>query len=236
MVVTNRGISEHPGASYHRPQPVKWERSTVSYVFCSKVMPGILNKNGESWLATILAPGNPDAGPGMLRESYVEYFLICHDLNFSEEVVSDNDVRSLGYPAGLTERAGDQMKLTSPTDILDDYRSMTYQDFKLDGKELADRHTKVRLQGFYKKLEGVETLQPSALAVAAAAQYGGDNGIPLLTDDASRDIRKVFLECGDNPMRPLGCPVTVSGHVDICSAKILFSSKSVPCLVVEEGH
>ena len=65
---------------------------------------------GAGWLATILAPGNPDAGPGMLREAYVEYFLVCHDLNFSKQVVSNNDVSSFGYPAGLAEHAAERLK------------------------------------------------------------------------------------------------------------------------------
>jgi uncharacterized protein (DUF1501 family) len=36
-----------------------------------------------------------------------------------------------------------------------------------------------------------DTLQPSAIAVAAAREYGNDNGIPLLTEDATRIIRKI---------------------------------------------
>jgi hypothetical protein len=161
-------------------------------------MPTTINKDGEKWLATILAPGNPDAGPGMLRESYVEYFLICHDLNFSKQVIFDKDVGSLGYPADLVEHAGDQVRLASPTDILGDYRFITIQDFKLDGKDLAAHHAKVQLQGFYKKFDDLEVLLPSGLAVAAAREYGSNSGVPLLTDDAARGIRKLFLEWGQS--------------------------------------
>jgi hypothetical protein len=204
--------------------------------FCSTVRPAVLDQHDNSWLATFIAPGNPVANPGFAQDALVVYFFICHDLNFSDKVIPDKDVASFGYPAGLAEHAGDQEQLVSPTDILDDYRTITFQDFKLDGKDLAAHHSKIRLQGFYKKFGNLDTLQPSALAVAAAREYGSENGVPLLTDDATRTIRKVFLECGDNPMRPLGCPVVLSGHADVCTVGNLLTSKSVPCLVVEDGH
>ena len=54
------------------------------------------------------------------------------------------------------------------------------------------------MQGFYKKFGDVETLQPSGLAVAIVRERGNDNGIPLLTEDASRNVRKYLLQCGDD--------------------------------------
>jgi uncharacterized protein len=115
------------------------------------------------------------------------------------------------------------------------YRPISFEDFKLDGKILAGENAKLILQGFYSKAGEVEILQPTGLAVAIARQYGNDSGIPLLSEDAARNVRKYFLECGNNPAAQLGCPVTVSGHADLCGAKTLLGSKTVPCLVVEDG-
>jgi hypothetical protein len=229
------GESIHSAGSYEVQQPVKWGGTVESYMFCSKTKPATMYPDGDGWRATMLAPGNPDAGPGMLRESYVEYFLVCHDLNFSKQGVSDKDVVSFGYPAAHAGQAGEQIKLGAPTDIIDDYRSITFEDFKLDGKDLAARQDKVRLQGIYKKFGDLDTLQPSGLAVAIAREYGNDGGIPLLVENATRPVRKYLLECGENPSRPLGCPITVLGHAEICTLKNAFISKEQPCLAIEDG-
>jgi len=234
-VRAKQGESFHPQGSYETAQPIQW-KLFESYVFCSTVRPAVLNHHDNGWLATFIAPGSPVANPGFAQDALVVYFFVCHDLNFADKVITDKDVASFNYPAGLVGHAGDQEHLTSPTDIFDNYRTIALQDFKLDGKDLAAKRAKVRLQGFYKKFGNLDTLQPSAIAVAAAREYGSDNGVPLLTDDATRTIRKVFLECGDNPMRPLGCPVTISGHADLCNVGNLVASRAVPCLVVEDGH
>jgi TPR repeat protein len=115
------------------------------------------------------------------------------------------------------------------------YRQISFEDFKLDGKQLAEGNAKLFLSGAYSKSGDLDVLQPSGLAVATARRYGNDSGIPLLTDDAARDVRKYFLECGNNPLAQLGCPVTVSGHADLCTVTNLVGSRSVPCLVVEDG-
>jgi hypothetical protein len=151
-------------------------------------------------------------------------------------VITGEDVATFGYPATLVEQAGEQLKLALPTEILDDYQSISFEDFKLDGKDLAARHTKVRLRGFYKKFGDLETLLPSALAVAAMREYSANSGVPLLTDDATRAVRKFFLECGDNPVHPLGCPITILAHVDTCTVGNVLGSRSAPCLVVEDGQ
>jgi hypothetical protein len=100
------------------------------------------------------------------------------------------------------------------------YRPVSFEDFKLDGKTLAEANAKLILQGFYSKSGGVEVLQPTGLAVATAKRYGNDSGIPVLSEDAARNVRKYFLECGNNPLAQLGCPVTVSGHADLCTVPI----------------
>ena len=195
----------------------------------------MIYRDGDSWGATMLAPGNSDAGPGSLREAYVKYFLVCHNLNFPKHVVFDEDVASLSYPASLVDEAGEQIKLGAPIDIADDYRSITFENFKLDGKDLAAHKTKVRIQGIYKNIGELETLLRSGVEVAMAREYGGNNGIPLLTDNATRPVRRYFLERGDNPSRPLACPITILARADTCTPKYSFISKDQPCLVVEDG-
>jgi len=115
------------------------------------------------------------------------------------------------------------------------YQPISFDDFKLDGKQLAVTHAKLFMRGFYKKFGGVETLQPTGLAVAIAREYGNDSGIPLLTEDASRNLRKILLQCGDSPAVPLGCPLTIVGHADMCTKTNLVGSKNAPCVAVEDG-
>jgi len=116
------------------------------------------------------------------------------------------------------------------------YRPISFEDFKLDGKKLAEANAKLILKGYYSKSGDLEVLRPSALAVAMAREYGNDSGISLLSDDAARNVREYFLECDENPAAQLGCPITVIGHADMCTlTNVLIGSKDVPCLVVEDG-
>jgi TPR repeat protein len=116
------------------------------------------------------------------------------------------------------------------------YQSISFEDFKLDGKKLAATGGKVMMQGFYQKLGDIELLQPTGVAVAVARSRGDDgNGIGLLTDDASRDVRKGLLRCGDPMIAPLGCQITFIGHVNMCTMTTLVGSKDLPCLAVEDG-
>jgi hypothetical protein len=123
----------------------------------------------------------------------------------------------------------------APAEVSLGYRPVSFEDFKLDGKQLSETNAKLILQGFYSKSDDIEILQQSGLAVAIARRYGNNTGVPLLTDAAARDVRKYFLECSSNPLAQLGCPITLIGHADVCSATSLLESKSVPCLVVEDG-
>jgi uncharacterized protein YecT (DUF1311 family) len=118
------------------------------------------------------------------------------------------------------------------------YKRITYDDFKLDGKQLAANESKIAITGFYLKIGEGEYLFPSILAVAMMRQtLSADNGIGLLTNDAKRNIRKYFLDCQNNPaMAQIGCRINVLGHVTICTKTSLLSgSTELPCLVVEDG-
>src|SRR5260370_15913312 len=53
-VLADHGDSVHPEGSYEKPQPINWPKSAESYVFCSKVRPATISRDGEGWRATIL--------------------------------------------------------------------------------------------------------------------------------------------------------------------------------------
>jgi uncharacterized protein YecT (DUF1311 family) len=115
------------------------------------------------------------------------------------------------------------------------YRAVSVDDFTLDGKQLSETNSKLILRGFYTKTEGLEILQETGLAVAIARRYGNSKGVPLLTDTATREVRRYFLGCSSSPLVEVGCPITVIGHAEMCSPNSFLESKSVPCLVVEDG-
>lgn len=115
------------------------------------------------------------------------------------------------------------------------YRPISFNDFKLDGKELAGNQAKVLLRGFYTKSGEIDFLQPTGLSVAVSRKYDVDSGIPLLTEDATRNARAFFLQCSQNILAQLGCPVTIVGRVDVCTMANVLGSKSVPCITVEDG-
>jgi hypothetical protein len=50
------------------------------------------------------------------------------------------------------------------------YRVISFEDFKLDGKQLSEAKAKLIMHGAYSDAAGVEILQPSGLAVAMAKQ------------------------------------------------------------------
>jgi hypothetical protein len=116
------------------------------------------------------------------------------------------------------------------------YKRITFDDFVLDGKELAANETKISIQGVYIRRSEVELLLRSPMAAAMAQHTGDDVGVGLMTDDAPRRIRKFFLDCRNNPAATaLGCQITVLGHAAICVRVNLVGTKSVPCLAVDDG-
>jgi hypothetical protein len=106
------------------------------------------------------------------------------------------------------------------------YKLITFDDFKLDGKQLAANDAKVSVKGIYRKSYEAEALFPPS------GQTGADS-IGLITDDAPRSIRKYFLECPRSFSWQSDCSITVLGRVRMC--KTLATSKDVPCLIVEDG-
>jgi hypothetical protein len=104
------------------------------------------------------------------------------------------------------------------------YKRITFEDFELDGRELAASQAKISIHGFYKKTGDIEMLLPST---------GSDSWIGLMTEGANRNARKMFLTCRTaNPWA--SCPFTILGHVSMCTRTTLVGSKEVPCLIVDD--
>ena len=114
------------------------------------------------------------------------------------------------------------------------YRRIAFDDFVIDGKEFANSQAKISIQGFYLKMDEVETLFRSGNVIP-----GTTDGILLLTDDAPKEVRKYFLGCHNitvyELMPTLGCPVKILGRGTTCTKTTLAGSKGVPCIVVEDG-
>ena len=121
----------------------------------------------------------------------------------------------------------------APAEVSLGYRPVSFEDFKLDGKQLSETNAELILQGFYSKSDDIEILQQSGLAVAIAKRYGA--GVPLLTDAAARDVRKYFLECRSNPLAQLGCPITFNWSCRrvLCGQLVRIEKRSLS--VVEDG-
>jgi hypothetical protein len=101
------------------------------------------------------------------------------------------------------------------------FKLITPIDLDLDWRKLAGNKDKIALRGTYLSNDGVEAL---------SVQDKVNPLLRLYTDDASRDARKLLLECqeGDNT-----CPVIIGAEVSICTkneGKI--DETEVPCLKV----
>lgn len=117
------------------------------------------------------------------------------------------------------------------------YRRITFEDFQLDGKALAASQDKISISGVYVKQGEMERVFPSAQSVfIAQSTYKFDVAIPVLTEDASRTIRKYFLDCRNGyPGSVQGCPIVALGRATICVVTNIVGSRNVPCLAVEDG-
>jgi hypothetical protein len=106
-------------------------------------------------------------------------------------------------------------------------RPVSFEEFQLDGEQLARNHAKLVVVGHYMKFGGVEVLHPTGSAVADV-----NIDIPLITTDAPRDTRALFLQCS---VTQLDCSVTVAGHAAMCTRSSILGSKHMPCLAVDDG-
>jgi hypothetical protein len=104
------------------------------------------------------------------------------------------------------------------------------KDLILDGKQLAAQNAKIQVTGVYRKFgEGVADLYYSR----GDAYADTDNKIPVLTDDAQRELRKYLMN--DLCQSQVGCEVEVGGHMTMCKHLLaaMADYPERPCLNVE---
>lgn len=119
--------SYHPGGSYDRRAPRQGEESATSFIFCSKTVPALIDKDdrGSGWSATMLAPGNSDAIFGATETALTLYWAACHG-KAVEDVYKGGERlgKEFGYQVkwpvdsdGIVEPP-DNKALQQPTDAL----------------------------------------------------------------------------------------------------------------------
>jgi hypothetical protein len=79
------------------------------------------------------------------------------------------------------------------TDAANGFQRTSFQDFELDGKQLAYDGKKVSIEGHYTKIGELSLLFPTPVAALMGAQnLALEGSIGLLIDDAAREVRKYF--------------------------------------------
>jgi hypothetical protein len=103
------------------------------------------------------------------------------------------------------------------------------KDLMLDGRELANRNAKIQIVGIYRKIGDVELLYGSQLD----AYQSDDSFVPVLTDDAQRDLREYLLNYSCKS--EVGCRIDVGGHMMMCrNLSALYQNYPArPCLNIE---
>jgi len=109
------------------------------------------------------------------------------------------------------------------------FTHVSFNDFLLDGKQLAADGTKVAVAGVYQKFGDVAALLPRD----PTAREQGNTRIPLLTENATRNMRSWMLNCIQTSSA--GCNITLRGTATMCTKTTLVGSSSVPCLDVDDG-
>jgi hypothetical protein len=119
------------------------------------------------------------------------------------------------------------------------YKRISVETFELDAKTLAANQSKISLKGVYLSDGNVAWLLPAQVDVIRAlndpAAARAVSKVPLITDDAGRDLRQQLLRCRANPLAQ--CSVVVRGHVSTCqSTTSLGTQLEMACVAVETGR
>jgi hypothetical protein len=114
------------------------------------------------------------------------------------------------------------------------YPSLSFEDFALDNKTMISNEKRIAIEGFYHKVGNIDELYASQVETIPSVSAPTSHIIPLLIDDAPRDIRAYFLRCSEQSPN-VGCWTRVRGTVTMCSLTMFGSSVPKPCINVDGG-
>jgi uncharacterized protein YecT (DUF1311 family) len=108
------------------------------------------------------------------------------------------------------------------------FRLLSPVDLDLDWRDLMPNNTKVAVRGTYVEANDVEVL--------STPDNKDQPTIRLYTADASRDARKIMLECRNSGFGVASCEMVVGATVQSCIRnKGELNEKEVPCLKVQDA-
>jgi hypothetical protein len=118
------------------------------------------------------------------------------------------------------------------------YEGISIETFVLDGNDLAEKAAKIMIQGVYVREGNLDVLYADAQAIFMAKQARlNPPKVPLLADDATRELRRYLLSCQSNPAAQMGCPLMVLGRATRCTLTNAFgSTRETFCVVVDDGQ
>jgi hypothetical protein len=121
-----------------------------------------------------------------------------------------------------------------------DYRSVSVRDFAAEGSELAAENAKVTLSGSYILQDKRGMLYADTQAIVLTRYHpeaGTQPTVPLLTDDASRQLRQRLLSCQtDLSAAQVGCKIRILGRATMCTlSDTSGAARQAPCVNVEDG-
>ena len=110
------------------------------------------------------------------------------------------------------------------------YKPIDFENVVLDKSSLIAARAKVAIRGFYTKIGESELLVKTVEDTTTPSE---DDLLALLTDNATRDMRKYFLTCRSTTAE---CPVTLLGQITECTSNNLFGVQHyLICLSVDDG-
>jgi hypothetical protein len=109
------------------------------------------------------------------------------------------------------------------------FERVSPEELSLDWKSLMTSQTRVAVRGTYAEAHDIEWLK---------TPYNRDlPEIRLFTDQASREARKLMLECRNSDFRYSSCEMIVGATIKHCVRnKGELNEKAVPCLDVREAY
>jgi hypothetical protein len=121
-----------------------------------------------------------------------------------------------------------------------DYQAVSVPDFAADGTRLAANNAKVSLTGWYILQDNRGMLYADMQAIVMTRYHpeaGPQPNVPLLTNDASRQLRQRLLSCQtDLSAAQVGCTIKIRGQARMCPlTDASGATHEVPCVNVEDG-